>query len=279
MKASASVDILVFSCVGREHLLARTAKKLRESEIFAGARRILVLDGVQDLVGIPLTDFDLVIQQPKRVGYVKSIINALPIVSADYIFWLEDDWSIENISAESIKLAIDTLSNSKKILQVRWPKSTEVAECEAFAEGLLVSDVLYSANPSVLVSSIIKDAFRSLSEEISSPRGLPEKLGFETFVGDRMTRLGIQSLVFDPKVYGTVDHLGEVESTDRKWHYVGPDSSFMAGTSAPNSSEKKYSVITLFARFSLVSVKTLLRMPFQNRYAELAFRFVQAHRT
>jgi hypothetical protein len=265
------LSVLVFSCEGREHLLRATLDSIELVRLKIPLRVLLSVDGNLNLQKVSLSGISLAILHRQRIGYIKSIISSLDYVTEEFFLWLEDDWAFGSISEKQIRSAVDVLKADRSILQVRWPKDNSSAGQPIIASGIVRSKQAFSANPSIIRTSAAKDVFKMIEEIITVEPAGNANIGFEEFVCEWAMQKGFYSAVFDVEKHGTVEHLGYLESTDRKWHFVG--------IADPRSSPNKPGIhninwLSLMPKFILKCFRIIAAMPFSERAAELAFRFV-----
>lgn len=265
----ANIDIVIFSCSGREQLLYRTLKTIHSDLLTSEKRIVLSIDGPFEMRSIESFPIHLVVQSRSRLGYIASICRALALVQTQHFLWLEDDWDLSCIRQQHLHEASSLLDTRMEFVQVRWPKD-ERTNGASLTEAIRVSTAGFSANPNFARTSAMLALFGELQNARAAGKSLPANLGFETFCTDTMSRLQLHSATFDFTRTGTVQHLGEFESTDRKWHYVGQHQ--YSETAAINR-------VSLLPRFLYSAARVAATIPFSRRMSEIAFRFVHLLRS
>jgi hypothetical protein len=274
------IDVVIFTCTGREHLLSRTLRNLKTFSQPETFRHILSVDGELDCSLSLIKGVDVVISGPKRLGYPRAILRTLNYVQSDKMLWIEDDWEVENIDLDQIEHAVETLDKNPTIFQVRWPKDDNSSEPTSNFPSLKESPYHFSANPNLNRAEYLKGEFNSLAQVLNKGGVSEQNLGFETFIDHRVRDAGFTSLVFDSSVTNLVNHLGYLESTDRNWHFIGSESvSVYVNHPIGEAIDTHYSITSTFARFFLASLRTLIRIPFKHRSRETAFRFIQSQKS
>ena len=268
------VTLVVFACEGREHLLRDTLTSFNKCMPYHFSSCILAIDGTYDLSNLTNHNFDFLIQNIERKGYVRSIINALNCIETEFFFWLEEDW----LFSEKINLYefMPLLQSNPKWVQIRLSKTAPLTVDEkAFnlGEGVFKSIYGFSANPCLCRTTLIRQGFYELqqtSRDVS--------LGFEEFLSQCYQSQNMACVVVDPGESRAISHSGYLESTPRQWHMTtsldGTTNddylSGMRGSPPPPLWRKLLMVFRLLRVFLRISTKQ-----FWSRAAyDLAFRFV-----
>ncbi|MFD2161025.1 glycosyltransferase [Paradesertivirga mongoliensis] len=212
---NSDVDLIIFTCEGRESLLRQTLESFRKSCTYRFNKIILAIDGHFDEETILFVQPDVVIQNPVRKGYVLNIINALQCTNNDHFFWLEDDWSFPNPFPLAEMLQI--MEEDTTIVQVVLSKNDINSNVEHhFKDYYIGSD--FSANPCLCKTSPIKNAF---SEIQAAPKSDATKVvGFENYLREFMHRSALRSLIRFNNQEACVYHQGFLESTAREYHMI-----------------------------------------------------------
>ncbi|MDB4907218.1 MAG: hypothetical protein JWO05_2002 [Gemmatimonadetes bacterium] len=208
------VALLVFTCEGREHLLEQTLASFSAACPYPFTRRVLVADGPVGPRAVEHASPDLLVQHPKRRGYVRSIADAIRQVEEEYFFWLEDDWEF----AEPVRLEalLATLQAHGELAQVRLSKTgalTPAEKVNPLSGDTFESVVGFSANPSLNRTAHVAGGFAELALR-EKGKTLGED-GFENVLTRWCAERGIACAVRDG---AGVRHAGYLESTSRFWH-------------------------------------------------------------
>ena len=211
------MDLVIFTCAGREHLLSRTWRSWAPVVAQASvARRLLALDGPYNLSASQAFQPDVLVQSTARKGYIASILRCLALIDCDFLFWLEDDWIVSG--DVNVGRAMAFLLANPNCLQVRWSKRVlGPPEKELrLADGIFSSETGFSANPCICRTDLLKHGFSALAASEKGARlGID---GFENFLTRWCGTAGLFCAVFDPGEVPAVSHIGDLESTSRKWH-------------------------------------------------------------
>lgn len=270
-KSEPQVTLVVFSCEGREHLLRRTIQSFEKAFNYRFSKRILALDGNVDYKSINQLNPDKLVHNCKRLGYIHNIINALALIDTEYFFWLEDDWFFPQTI--NIACLIEHLESNLDWAQIRLSKTGPLTQKEkkiALAEGVFESIYGFSANPCICRTELIQEGFKALQE-----KSRDETVGFENFLSQWISDLGLVCAVLDPGEAAMVTHSGYLESTPRQWHMTasldGKTDKYLSamGHVAPPSFWQKCSMV-----YKLASVLLVISIrQFWSRAAyDLAFR-------
>src|ERR1039457_2626347 len=94
MTMTETLNVLVFTCEGREHLLQKTWASFAPRLEGIKHRLILAIDGHVSPEASAIIRPNVVVQNYQRQGYIQSILNAISIIDSELFLWLEDDWQI-----------------------------------------------------------------------------------------------------------------------------------------------------------------------------------------
>lgn len=213
---SDNITLVIFTCEGRENLLLQTLSSFKKACIFNFKQCILVIDGPFNEQTKAQVDVDLIIQSPKRKGYVNSIGLALLQIKTPYFFWLEDDWDFPN--KLEIKEWLTTLENDAKALQLVLAKDSLDKQNQIPYKEMHVSDLGFSANPSINKTPYIQVAFSKLiaAQKTDATR----LIGFENYIEHYRKSEGLHSLILFKNEKAFVSHSGYLESTAREYHMI-----------------------------------------------------------
>jgi hypothetical protein len=211
------ISLVIFTCEGREHLLYSTINTFKEHCDCDFSKVILAIDGKISQQIIDYISPDIIIQNPKRKGYVNNIIQALPSINTKYFFWLEDDWTF-NKPVNLIYLAteLEAHSNWAQVFYSKYGPLPTDLKSDPLSVNLYKHIDGFSANPGLCRTSNVKDAFNEL---LSAPKG--DKLGedgFENFLTKHFNKTGMVCAIHDPVDHSIIIHAGYLESTPRNWH-------------------------------------------------------------
>jgi len=267
------ISLVIFTCEGREHLLYNTVNSFNKASNYSFNKTILAIDGTISNEVIEFVNPDIVVQNPKRKGYVNNIIQALSQINTEYFFWLEDDWTFnEPIHLDTLVGELKQHDTWTQVVYSKFGPLTEDLKSEPLSINLYRSNNDFSANPCLCRTSLIKTAFAELVE---APKG--DKLGedgFENFVGNYFKKAGLICAIHDPVEHSVITHSGYLESTPRNWHM----------TNSLNQKTKKH-LLTIPApplwRKLLMALKLLIILPqlmlkqlINNEAYELCFRIL-----
>lgn len=209
-----ALNVLVFTCEGREHLLRRTWESFAPRLEGISHRRILAIDGQISPDAATWIRPDVVVQNYRRRGYVQSILNAVSLVDSELFLWLEDDWEVTG--EFDLERALAILRDNPLWMQVRWSQKPTLEPADyKLIPGIHYSSVGFSANPCLCRTALVRQGLEHL---LGAPRG--NSLATNFFENVLVTWARNQNLVcavFDPQGITAVSHLGFLESTGREW--------------------------------------------------------------
>jgi hypothetical protein len=211
-----AISLVIFTCEGRENLLAQTMLSFSKACTFKFSQIILVVDGQISEQAKQKVAPDLIIQSPKRKGYVNSISKALTQIKTPYFFWLEDDWDFLN--KLEINDWLNLLENEELALQLVLAKDEfNSANHEEFA-GVYKSNLGFSANPSINKTTAIQEAFSQL--ELAKKDESTKLVGFENYIEQYRKNHRMCTLMLFNQKQAFVAHSGFLESTAREYHMI-----------------------------------------------------------
>ncbi|MEY2565393.1 MAG: hypothetical protein QOH88_3586 [Verrucomicrobiota bacterium] len=268
-------DTALFACEDREHLLLSTWHSFQPSVSSVSGRLILSIDGLIPPSTISEVSPNLVVHNPHRLGYLRSILTVLRLIDSEFFFWLEDDWQME-VRVDILE-AIRLLRNHPNWLQVRWSKAAPLDPVAIELDhGVRHSVEGFSANPCVCRTALVRDAFAYL---LKQPPGNSLGVdGFENVISRWSGGVGLICAVFDPGSSPAVSHTGYLESTGREWHMTSSltalPTEHLLSFGRPSLVRRCWMAIKLIGNAMAVAWKQ-----FRNDGAyELAFRFVTSAR-
>lgn len=211
------INLVVFTCEGREHLLYNTIQSFKQCCTYQFSKIILAIDGQVSKEVIKYVNPNVIIQSPQRKGYVNNILQALPLISTEYFFWLEDDWKFNKpIHLNTLAGELEKHASWAQIVYSKnGPLSTEMRSNPLSAD-LYKSSYGFSANPCLCQTLLVNEAFHQL---VKAPKG--DKLGedgFENFLSNYFEQQGTICAIHDPVEGTIIEHAGYLESTPRNWH-------------------------------------------------------------
>jgi len=265
------MDILIFTCERREHLLALTWQSFQRCFVRGDHRVILAIDGIVNENIINVVAPDLVIHRRERRGYISSIISATSLVETETFFWLEDDWRLCQ-AFDPVETAARLLENPQW-LQVRLSKTAPLEAADRpLATGINFSSVGFSANPSVCRTALITEAFRHVRK---APSGnMLGRDGFEDVIGRWLEPRGLICAVLDPGDTPAVEHLGDLEATGRAWHMTASLKAAPQGNDFIGKAPPRWRRFWMLAKLARAFGRVGLRQFFIVSDYYLAFRIV-----
>ena len=270
---SEALDVVIFTCEGREHLLQKTWQSFAPQVEAISHRRILAIDGQVSPEAVKCIQPDLVVQNYRRRGYVQSMLNAIGVVDSRLFFWLEDDWQITG--EFDLERALVVLKDNPPWVQVRWSKTPLLKEGDyPLIPGIHFSSVGFSANPCLCRTELVRQGLNYL---VQVPRGdTPANGFFENILTKWARSHNLICGVFDPHGRTAVTHLGFLESTGREWLMTASldgepaQHFFRMAAKSPEAWRRLWMAI----KFCGACVLLLLRIPFSDSAYELAFRMI-----
>jgi hypothetical protein len=210
------ISLVIFTCQGRENLLAQTLLSFSKSCIFKFSKTILVIDGPFAQASVENVNADFIVQSPKRRGYVNSISLVLPLIKTPYFFWLEDDWNFPN--PVHIDEWLSILEAEPNALQLVLAKDTLNSKYHRPFGGIHQSDLGFSANPSINKTQHIQQAFLAL--EMASKDESTKLVGFENYIELYRKNNQLETMMIFKQEKAYVAHSGYLESTAREYHMI-----------------------------------------------------------
>ncbi|MGA2631497.1 MAG: hypothetical protein ABSG54_14960 [Terriglobia bacterium] len=268
-----TLNVLVFTCEGREHLLQKMWESFAPRLEGINHRCILAIDGQVSPEAVTCIQPDVVVQNYRRRGYIRSVLNAIAIVDSELFLWLEDDWQITG--EFDLEQAVAVLVDNPRWVQVRWSKMPTLERADhQLIPGIHLSSVGFSANPCMCRTALVREGFKYL---IDSPKGNSLDVDFFEHVLTRWA--GSRDLlcaVFDPRGKVAVTHLGFLESTGRQWlmtsslERVPIEHFFNMGAPPPPLWRRLWMAFKLLR----ATLRVILRIFGSCAAYELAFRFI-----
>ncbi|CAH0166551.1 MULTISPECIES: hypothetical protein [unclassified Pedobacter] len=268
-----SVNLVIFTCSGREHLLLSTLKSFKKYIDFRFNQTILAIDGEVNPAILQIIKPDIVIQHFKRNGYVSSISKTLTVIDAPYFFWLEDDWSFkEEISISDLLKKISSNTSWTQIILSKFgPLSDEQKKKKLFGD-FYETDFGFSANPSLCNTGHIRSAFELLKTAVKGD--VLGHDGFENFLTRTFNQAKLVCAIQDPKNNHPIKHEGYLETTARNWHMINSletrTPEHLLTIPRPSIPRRLIMLFKLFWVFLSLSFRQL----FNNKTYEFCFRVI-----
>lgn len=268
-----SVSLVIFTCQGREHLLAGTIRSFRQNCDFKFDKTILAIDGPVDPEIIDQVNPDIVIQHHQRSGYVNSILKCLKIIDTPFFFWLEDDWMF-NKPIDIAPLINEMRKNADwvEIVYSKYGPLPDDFKIHPLNNNLYQTVFGFSANPSICNTEHLQWAFNQL---LYAQKGINFKEdGFEDFLSKTFEQKRLKSVILDPVDHVPISHEGYLESTPREWHMTGSidlkKPPVVLYIPTPSAFRRLTMTFKLAVALLVLSYKQLL----SDRAYELSFRIV-----
>lgn len=267
------VNLVIFTCSGREHLLLGTFESFKKKVDFGFSQTILAIDGEINPAVVQVIKPDIIIQHFKRNGYVNSISKTLALIDAPYFFWLEDDWSFqEDVPLNLLLKEISRNTNWTQIILSKFgPLNNEQREKKLFGD-LYETDFGFSANPSLCRTEHLRSAFGML--KIAVKGDVLGHDGFENFLTRTFNQAGLACVILDPKNNYPIKHEGYLETTARNWHMINSletrTSEHLLTIPKPSIPRRLIMLVKLFMVFLSISFRQL----FNNKIYEFCFRVI-----
>jgi hypothetical protein len=270
------VTLLVFSCVGRAHLLQATLASFRRQCHFAFTEIIYAHDGEMDPAAPGWVGAHRMVQNCQRAGYVSSILQALAVVRTPYIFWLEDDWEFTH--PVDVPSFLAEMERHPDWMQIRLSKIAPLTPEEIArpldAPGLHRSGAAFSANPHLGRTQLLRDGFLAY---FASPRTTANT--FESFLEHWVDRAGVICAVLAPPGSSpSVAHTGYLESTGRQWHaavtLAGKPTEYSSGMRGVGAMPPLWRRLALVGKLLLAAGAVGLRGLRRASAYDLGFRFI-----
>jgi hypothetical protein len=270
---SEKIDLIIFTCQGREHLLLKSYASFKSVCDYQFGKTILAIDGPVDSSIITEIKPDLVMQHTERRGYVNSIAQTVKVITSPYFFWLEDDWSFnQKIDLPYLLSQLQQNNNWAEIVLSKYGPLSDEMKLHPLVDNLYQSIYGFSANPAICNAGLIQDAFNKLANATKGDT-LGED-GFENFLSKKFETENIKCVILDPVDQESLSHEGYLESTPRNWHMTN---SLNAKTKAhlltippPSFARRCYMVIKLFKTFASLATRQLSN----NKVYEYCFRVI-----
>jgi hypothetical protein len=264
-----SVDLLVFACEGREHLLNESIDAFKDHVHFSFAKTILSVDGKYEPQTIGKVNPDIVVQSRNRQGYAASIRRSLPFVESPYFFWLEDDYRID--SNIHLSIALDHLHRFEDATQIRFPLSDEnIGEAFDSENSLYRSKVGFSCRPGINRTEDIKTAILEQSPGANA--------NVEHHLIDWCNAMDRLCLMKNPGDAPYASHIGSLEATSGQWHTTEPEEEWenpRDNTSSENTASS-LSRFKMVARLVVRVIPLLIKQLNNDQAHRLAWRITNA---
>jgi hypothetical protein len=274
--AAPEVTLLVFSCVGRAHLLQATLASFRRQCDFAFAEVVYAHDGEMDPAAPGWVGANRLVQNCQRAGYVRSIMQALAIVRTPYVFWVEDDWEFTH--PVDVAGFVAAMEAHPAWLQVRLSKISPLAP-EEIAQplglaGLHQSGSAFSANPHLGRTRLLQEGFAAY---YASPRTTANT--FESYLEGWVNRTGaLCAVLAPPGAAPSVAHTGYLESTGRQWHAAvtlsGAPTEYSSGMRAVGEMPPLWRRVALGGKLVLAALGVAAKALVRSSAYDLGFRFI-----
>jgi hypothetical protein len=274
--AAPGVTLLVFSCVGRAHLLQATLASFRRQCDFPFAEILYAHDGEMDPAAPGWVGAHRMVQSCQRAGYVQSILQALALVRTPYVFWLEDDWEFTH--PVEVPRLLAEMERHPDWLQIRLSKVAPLTPQELAqpleVAGLHRSSSAFSANPHLGRTPQLREGFAAY---FASPRTTANT--FESFLEQWVNRSEIVCAVLAPPGPGpSVAHTGYLESTGRQWHAAvtlsGTPTEYSSGMRAVGAMPPLWRRAALAVKLVLAALIVAIRALGRASAYDLGFRFI-----
>ncbi|MEO7931657.1 MAG: hypothetical protein ABIT76_00715 [Chthoniobacterales bacterium] len=265
------LDVIVFTCEGREKLLEETWQAFSSFFPKEKTRIILAIDGEIAPNAITAISPNVIVRNFRRSGYIRSIINALRLVESEFFYWLEDDWTPMN--PLDVDVAIAGLLRNPKWIQARWSKTAPLTAEDYILEGdFNFSSVGFSANPCVCRTDLIRKGFYELSQsKKGSSLGID---GFENFLTNWALENNLPCAVMNPGETPAVEHSGYLESTGREWHMTSSLDKRPAQHLSPVGSPPLWRRLWMIPKLIRSAIVVGIRQIMDDEAYNLAFRIV-----
>lgn len=269
------ISLVIFVCEGREHLLYNTIHSFKKACNYEFSKIILAADGPIDNGILKYTGHDILIQSPKRKGYVANIVRTLPLIDTEYFFWLEDDWDFNGpVQIDQLLNELEQHQNWAQIVYSKYGPLEQEWKSDRVGADLYKNIYGFSANPCLCKTSSINAAFAAL---IEAPKGdKPGEDGFENFLTAYFNRQGLICAIHDPVDHTLIAHTGYLESTPRNWHMTNSlnekTKEHLLTMPVPSLWRRLRMVLKLAIAFSQLTVKQLVN----NEVYELCFRIISS---
>jgi hypothetical protein len=275
-----SVSLVIFTCEGREHLLYDTINSFNKACSYQFNKIILAIDGPIKAEAIEYVNPDIIIQSPKRKGYVNSIINTLSAIDTPYFFWLEDDWEFP------VEIPVDYFLehlNTPRILQIILSQNSFIETYKDYAKTLYLSPGWFSANPGICNTELIKTGISEIKlfkNSETSPLA-----GFETVLSEYAALNNLATLIYFLNNEPTVNHSGAMESTAREYHMINSineeksliGKKYISGFGYDRNISLKNKANMLF-KLWLITFNISSKIWHSRKFYDFAFRIYLSHR-
>jgi hypothetical protein len=205
---SEKINLIIFTCQGREHLLLKSYASFKNACDYEFGKIILAIDGPVDPSIIAEIKPDLVIQHPERRGYVNSIAQTVKVITSPYFFWLEDDWSFnQKIDLPYLLSQLQQNNDWAEIILSKYGPLSDEMKLYPLADNLYQSIYGFSANPAICNTGHIQTAFTKLANK----GAILGEEGFEVFLWKKFEAENIKCAILDPVDQQSLSHEGYLE--------------------------------------------------------------------
>jgi hypothetical protein len=275
---TAAIDLVIFTIPGRENLLRRTVRDLPALTDGLVARVIVAVDGNVETAAVAPARPDLILMSPTRRGYIGSITDALRQVSSDLFLWIEDDWDLSRLKREELAAMIAAMRADERLIQIRWSKTAPLNPgARQLRDGVIESDVGFSANPNVSRTTLVRAAFDHLVNLPVGGRTLGVD-GFENVLTDWCAEKALVCAVLDPGQTPAIGHEGELETTGREWHMTASIKEKPADYGYLGERPPAWRRAWMVVKLTGAVAKLALAQLFSDAHYDLAFRVATARR-
>lgn len=267
------ITLVVFTCEGREHLILKTINSFKAYCDISFNKTVIAIDGDFNFSSLSSISPDLLIQFPKRNGYVNSINSILKNIDTNYFFWLEDDWTFH----QPLNLAnkFNLLKNHDDWAELVFSKYGTLEDKykgNPINNNLYLSPFGFSANPCLCNTKHIKEAFTSMT--FANKGSVLGEDGFENYLTKYFDKRGIKCVIEDPQEGSVITHEGDLESTPREWHMTSSlehkSDTYLAVFPKPSIARKIKTLIKLWIVFFKLSISQF----YNRKIYDYSFRII-----
>lgn len=273
-----NVNLVIFTCEGREHLLKETYDSFQKNCDFSFDKKILAIDGQIEPAIIFYIQPDIIIQSFERQGYVNNIKNALSILTGKYFFWLEDDWHFPY--QFSINNLIKPILDDESVIQVVLSKNnTDEVGFKKFNTEYYITNTGFSANPCLCQTNLVKKGFLELSNFTKNNPTIVT--GFENYLTLFMEKLTLKTLYKLHNDKAFVSHSGYLESSPREYHMINSlnnTKKYITGLGI-NVKLSILNKISMFFKLVFLSLYLAIGQIFSRRIYDFSFRIYRAYKS
>jgi hypothetical protein len=284
-----SVDLLIFTVAGRAHLLIEAWSTFKDHCDLNFNRVILSIAGMDEKYFPVLETIkpDTCLWDWNIPGYYASAVRAITESTADYYFWLEDDYTFHrDIPAE---LILSVLKEQKDVVQIAIPQGGGGA-----TEGVSIIDVdwMVGTVPHFGNGMLMREKFATADPAKICKEG--ESIGIESYLGRcfqgyKRGHLGTKNGRF-------MTHIGAMYASDRELVSVTTSESSEGARnlreeggkklseygnkrSRKNKYQKQISItIRHLLKFAVLFFRVIVAYPFSKKAREFVARALQYDR-